>query len=291
MAAWEAAAGRAPAASQRRLPRQARLLACMVLAAIAVVAPWQLRVQDTAGLVDVAQEAASQAGGKGLGMPKQPRDDEILPGVVGAVRQAFLALIEKQCDIVFDEVDHDSNGKLNSAELHVAVLLAYGRLNQILGSMALTAPNTGEVKALLAASDNGKGGLTRDGFKDVFVRKFMHQVAAQAAARLIVSKVLIPAGAVGLNLLANECNIGTRLEDALSGHSGWTGPKGMVARSVRRTVTNTAISQLGRALGPLINMNLATALARAAHVEDLIQRMLNDRRSGAMSSSAPATRT
>lgn len=206
---------------------------------------------------------------------KEIRDDEMLPGLVGAVRQAFVALVEKQCDIVFDEVDHDSNGRLSSAELHVAILLAYGRINQILGHMALKAPCAREVKSLLAASDIGHDGtLTRDEFKDVFVRKFMRQVAAEATARLVTQKLLIPAGGVGLNLLVDHWRLGKRLEAALNRHSGWTGPKGMVVRSVRRTVTGTVLSQLGRALGPMVNMQIAAAVAAGARVEDAIESWL-----------------
>mmetsp|Transcript_5013 Transcript_5013/g.16140 ORF Transcript_5013/g.16140 Transcript_5013/m.16140 type:complete len:286 (-) Transcript_5013:57-914(-) len=276
MPAVSNAAASESSASRRRRRRGAglALVTCLAVGAAAAAAsdlPWRSAAQQSAGLVGVSRgEAASFAGAV------EKRADEILPGLAGALRQAFLALVEKQCDIVFDEVDHDSSGRLNSAELHVAILLAYGRLNQILGSMALDAPHTQEVKELLAASADARGELTREGFREIFVQKFLHKVAAQAGARLLTQKLLVPAGGVALNFLAQEWQLSRSLESLLSGRSVG-GPRGVLVHSIKQTVTSRILSQLGKALGPLVNLRLAAAAAQASHVEDLIRRCLAER--------------
>jgi len=240
----------------------------------ALVGPWRLRNQDTAGLAVLAREGAGSLQGK------ETQEDEMLPGLVGAVRQAleapkllsaggWRALVDKQLDIVFDEVDHDSSGKLNSAELHVAILLAYARLNQKLGSAALKPPGTRAVKELF-----GKGELTREAFKEVFMRKLMHKVATQAVATLLTRRLIVPTGGVALNVMSQQWRADNSLVNLLPKNFDLMDPEGTVMRSVKKVIANRALSQLGRALGPLISMRVAGAIAQGTRIEDLIETSL-----------------
>merc|ERR1712050_591594 len=56
------------------------------------------------------------------------------------------------CAEVFAEVDHNCNGKLDSAEFHIAVLRVYGQLNATL-KLELETPTMEKVKAMLTAAD------------------------------------------------------------------------------------------------------------------------------------------
>lgn len=204
---------------------------------------------------------------------------EILPGLVGAVRQAFAALAEKQCDKVFAEVDHDGSGTLDSAEVHVAVLLVYGRLNEILGSMALKAPRTAEVKALLRDSDvrGDDGQLDRDEFKRIFARRFMQRIAARAGARLLTKKVLVPLGGIGLNLASEHFGLSDKLTEKLGKLGKEKGAKALVANSIRRMVASKVLAQVGPAVGPLVNMQLSGALLEMLRVERMLAQIFGDK--------------
>merc|ERR1740123_1612741 len=99
----------------------------------------------------------------------------------------------------------------------------------------------------------------------------MHEVAAQATARLLTRKVVIPAGAVALNLVADQMQVSARLEASLTRHSGWAGPKGMVVRSMKRAITHKALTKLGCAVGPVVYMHLAEVFAEAVQVEEQLK--------------------
>merc|ERR550525_232388 len=113
--------------------------------------------------------------------------------------------MREQCAAVFTEVDHDSSGTLSSAEVHVAVLLVYSRLNQILGSSALPMPTRHQVMAMVAEADcDGNAVLSQEEFSAWFSRKFMRRIAGCVAAHVLAKKVLVPAGALWLSLAASQ---------------------------------------------------------------------------------------
>mmetsp|Transcript_19435 Transcript_19435/g.58576 ORF Transcript_19435/g.58576 Transcript_19435/m.58576 type:complete len:285 (-) Transcript_19435:54-908(-) len=202
----------------------------------------------------------------------------------------FHRRVELLCDDVFLKVDHDKSGRLDSAELHLAVIILYGRVNGLM-RVSLEPPEAEEVKAMLAeADDNHDGRLSRAEFKKVFMRSFFHRIIALASARLLTQRLLVPASAVALHSFAESGG----LEAAVAG---------MAAR-VSGALTNglallLAFRPTARALGaraprerhavekwvaatalhaaPFAALWLTGASARFFSVEPLIARILGSR--------------
>jgi len=192
------------------------------------------------------------------------------------VKEAFVALVEKQCDLVFTEVDHDNSGALDSAELHVAILLVYGRLNQVMGSMALKVPRAREVKELLAEASSDsrrRGELSREEFRAMFVNIFVPRVAARATAHLMTRKLLVPAAAAALNVVMAEMGFGKTLAKAVKS-AKHKGIRGFFEKQVKGAVTKKVLSDLGPAFGPLINLQLAGIAADKLQVEAGLMHLL-----------------
>jgi len=228
-------------------------ISCLVLASVVLVPS---HAASYAALRSIPEKKASDSSAQEV--------QKVLPGFLEAIKQAASALVEKQCDIVFSEVDHDSSGRLDSAELHVALLLVYGRLNQMLGGMALGLPRSREVKVMLIAADDGDGSLTRDEFKKFFMRLFVRRLAALVSARLLTQKVLIPLGAVSISLLAEELDVNKQLEHMLASS---VESSNIIMRKLKRAVMSKSLDKLGPAVGPFISLAAAGAIVNGLKAE------------------------
>lgn len=222
-----------------------------------------------------SQGVTSSNGGYGRLDDSGKYDPVILPGFVEAVRQAAVALFEKQCDIVFTEVDHDGNGRLNSAELHVAVLLVYSRLNEILGGTALSLPGAEEIRLMFFAADDGDGKLTREEFKEFFTDTFARRIAALLGAHLLTEKIIVPATAMGFNILAEHLQMLKRLDNMLTSTKLEGTGKDIVKRKLKQVVTNKAVRKLVPAVGPILNVAAAGAVMNRLKVEMHLARALD----------------
>lgn len=203
-----------------------------------------------------------------------------LRALVGHTIRSYMA---HTCNSVFDEVDHDSSGRLDSAEVHVAVLLVYDKLNRHLGGAQLPVPSASEVKNMILNSDkDGDGQLSRREFRCCFADRFLHRVTARVMARLLVTKLMVPAAAIGLHVLEEKRGWDRALEDNLgrwavqSAELLSQGRDRASRRDVQATrqLTETAVSRLL----PLTNYHLARELAKLLRVESLLSWIFGERR-------------
>lgn len=187
------------------------------------------------------------------------------------------------CNSVFDDVDHDDSGRLDSAETHVAVLLVYDKLNRHLGGAQLRVPTASEVKQMILASDkDGDGQLTRREFRQCFAEIFLHRVAARVIARLLVTRLIVPAAAIGFHVLEEKQGWDHALEDSIGrwavqgaqvvsqGQSSF----GRRDAQATRQLTESAVSRLL----PIANYHLAIQLSKLFRVEGLLAWGFGERR-------------
>lgn len=200
--------------------------------------------------------------------------------LIGHTIRSYMA---HTCNSVFDEVDHDNSGRLNSAEVHVAVLLVYDKLNHHLGGAQLPVPSALEVKQMTLNSDkNGDRQLSRREFRNVFAERFLHRVTARVMARILVSRLLVPAAAIGLHVLEEKRGWDHAVEDNLgrwavrSAEILSQGQSRASRRDVQATrqLTETAVSRLL----PIANYHLARELAKLLRVETLFSWIFGERR-------------
>jgi len=185
------------------------------------------------------------------------------------------------CNAVFDDVDHDQSGRLDSAEVHVAVLLVYDKLNRHLGGAQLRVPTAAEVKQMILASDkDGDGQLTRREFRQCFAEIFLHRVAARVIARLLVTRLIVPAAAIGFHVLEEKRGWDHTLEDSIGRWAVQSvqvvsqGQSGKRDAQATRQLTESAVSRLL----PIANYNLAKELAKLLRVEGLLSWVFGERR-------------
>merc|ERR1712008_62571 len=159
------------------------------------------------------------------------------------------------------------------AELHVAVLLVYDRLNKLLGGMALDVPESQEVRNMIIVADlNGDGQLNRYEFKQVFIERFLKTIAARVTARILTRKVLVPLGSIALNAIEIQQGVRENVEDHVDGlvkygHS-------FLRIKDRRFGDGLAARRLaGSAVQyawPLMNLKIVEELAELFRIEKLI---------------------
>jgi len=188
------------------------------------------------------------------------------------LQKKFIALIEKYCEDVFQEVDHDKSGTIDSAELHIAVLLVFAKLNKVLGELAIDPPSTAVVKSLLKK----KKELTKEEFKEVFLKRFLRPVLAKASSRVLTHKVIVPGIAVGLDAYLAHLQLAERIEEKVS-HidiGPQRGIKGRILKKLRETIQHKLIPPLCAIVGHVVNTNIANILAKLFKVEHRLETSL-----------------
>lgn len=199
-------------------------------------------------------------------------------GVLPAPRvmtKQFRKHMETLCDDVFVKVDHDDSGRLNSAELHIAVLLIYGQVNHVLG-LSLKPPDSDEVKTMLREADcNNDGQLSRSEFKTVFMNRFSHRIIALASARLLTQRLVVPASAVALLALMERQGVEEAVE-VLAARLASGAAIGFEQRD-RRAAEQVAAAAVKR-VAPMASLHVAGASVRILCVEQLVARVLGSGR-------------
>mmetsp|Transcript_52599 Transcript_52599/g.122430 ORF Transcript_52599/g.122430 Transcript_52599/m.122430 type:complete len:262 (+) Transcript_52599:77-862(+) len=195
----------------------------------------------------------------------------VLPAPKVLTKQ-FRKHMEALCDDVFAKVDHDESGRLNSAELHIAVLLVYSQANHLF-HLNLKPPDAEAVKVMLMAADlNDDGQLNRMEFKDVFMSRFFHRILSLAIARLLTQRLLVPAAAVALQGWLDQQGASASMEE-------WAARTGMRFAGALAPTDRRAAGQLAsattRRIMPLVNLQLAGASAQLLHVEGLLARLFS----------------
>mmetsp|Transcript_26777 Transcript_26777/g.52366 ORF Transcript_26777/g.52366 Transcript_26777/m.52366 type:complete len:278 (+) Transcript_26777:23-856(+) len=222
--------------------------------------PWDFPDRLRVGGFEVSREPVPDPG------------DGLLPSpalVKFILRQKLL----KVCDEVFTQVDHNSNGKLNSAELHVAVLLIYDRLNKLLGDMALDVPASEEVRDMIIVADrNGDGQLNRNEFKKVFIQRFLKKISARVTARVLTHRVLVPLGAMALGVLETQYDLRESVEDHVDGLVRYG--HGLFKSKNLRFGDGLAARRLAGSavlhVWPLMNLKIVEELAKLLRIEKLV---------------------
>ena len=121
----------------------------------------------------------------------------LLDALSGRVTRS--ARFREYVDAAFAEVDHNANGSLDRAELHLAVVLFFDKLNAKVKKRAVP-PVKAELMALFDEVDVDKSGELSNAEFTVYMERLCAQTTSGLTVSLLKSFIAVPATAIALGV-------------------------------------------------------------------------------------------